>query len=169
MRKGALYKCKLLLLLIINVQTGSPQENSQRPVTDLFGVELVELHFLSVFPPQAEHSGLRTVCHVDQLLEPPPVMDHARHAPQQQTVITHLCDKARVGHKATQPNARRQLSYTCVTRTVGHKATQPNAQRQLSYTCGTRPESNTKPHKQTQAQTNAGDNHQGAMPETCQN
>ena len=104
-----LYKCKWLLL-IINVQTGSPQENPKRPVTDLFGVELVELHFLSVFPPQAEHSGLGTVCHVDQLLEPPPVVDHARHTPQQQTVITHLCNKARVRHKATQPNAWRQLS-----------------------------------------------------------
>lgn len=58
--------------------------------TDLFGVELVESYFLSVLAPQTQDLGLGAVGHVDQLLKPPAVMDHARHAPQQQAVVTHL-------------------------------------------------------------------------------
>ena len=63
--------------------------------TDLFGVELVELYFLPIFPPQTQDSSLGAVGHVDQLLKPPPVVDHARHASQQQTVVTHLHNKPR--------------------------------------------------------------------------
>ena len=71
----------------------------QSALTDLFGIKLVELHFLSVLSPQTQDLGLGAVGHVDQLLKPPAVMYHACDAPQQQTVVTHLCmTKTTVAH-----------------------------------------------------------------------
>lgn len=39
--------------------------------SDLLRVELVKLCLQSIPPPQTQHFGLGTVCHIDQLLIPP--------------------------------------------------------------------------------------------------
>jgi len=57
----------------------------------LLCVELVKLRLAVVFAPQTQDLRLGTVRHIDKLLEPPAFTDGAGHAPQDQTVVTHLC------------------------------------------------------------------------------
>lgn len=57
---------------------------------DLFGVELVELRLLAVPPPQTQHLGLGAVCHVDELLVPPALVNGADVAAQDDAVVANL-------------------------------------------------------------------------------
>lgn len=59
-------------------------------LSDLFGIELVELRLLAVASPETQHLGLRTVGHVDELLVPPALVNCADVAPQDYAVITNL-------------------------------------------------------------------------------
>ena len=68
--------------------TDERKENASRK--HLFSVELVELRLAVVLAPQTQHLCLGTVRHVDELLKPPTFTDSTRHAPQNQTVVTHL-------------------------------------------------------------------------------
>lgn len=56
----------------------------------LLGVELVELCFLTVPPPQTQHFGLWTVGHIYELLIPPALIDCADVTAQDNAVVTHL-------------------------------------------------------------------------------
>lgn len=59
-------------------------------VSDLFGIELVELRLLAVASPETQHLGLGTVSHVDELLVPPALINCADVAAQDYTVVADL-------------------------------------------------------------------------------
>ncbi len=59
-------------------------------VSDLFGIELVELRLLAVASPETQNLGLGTVSHVDELLVPPALVNCADVAAQDYAVITNL-------------------------------------------------------------------------------
>lgn len=59
-------------------------------MSDLFGIELVELRLLAVASPQTQHLGLGAVSHIDELLVPPALVHCANVAAQDYTVITDL-------------------------------------------------------------------------------
>lgn len=59
-------------------------------LSDLFGIELVELRLLAVASPETQHLGLGAVSHVDQLLVPPALVNCADVAAQDYTVIANL-------------------------------------------------------------------------------
>lgn len=46
-------------------------------MSDLFGIELVELRLLAVASPETQHLGLGAVSHVDELLIPPALVNCA--------------------------------------------------------------------------------------------
>ena len=56
----------------------------------LFRVELAQLRLAVALAPQAQDLGLGTVGHVDELLEPPALMDLALDAAQDHAVVAHL-------------------------------------------------------------------------------
>ena len=56
----------------------------------LFSVELVELSLLAIASPKAQHLGLGTVGHVDELLVPPALVDGADVAAQHDAVVADL-------------------------------------------------------------------------------
>lgn len=61
-----------------------------RHPSHLFGIKLVELHFLPMLSPQTQDFGFGAVGHVDQFLVPPAVTDRPGNTPQNDTVITNL-------------------------------------------------------------------------------
>ena len=71
----------------MNTSTGCREREA---VSDLFGIELVELCLLAVASPETQHLGLGTVSHVDELLIPPAFVNCANVAAQDYAVITHL-------------------------------------------------------------------------------
>lgn len=58
--------------------------------SDLFGIELVELCFLTITSPKTQHFGLGAVSHVDELLVPPPLVNGTNVAAQDDTVVAYL-------------------------------------------------------------------------------
>lgn len=67
-----------------------PTPSSNRAHGYLLSIEFVELSLRAISTPQAQHLGLGTVGHVDELLVPPALIHRPDVTTQHHTVITHL-------------------------------------------------------------------------------
>lgn len=85
--------------------------------SDLLGVELVELRLLSISSPQAQHSGLGTVGHIDQLLVPPAFVHRPDVTAQYNAVVTHLHRMKTKNKHGDDGSARDERHMTLITDT----------------------------------------------------